>query len=140
VLGIFFGVLLSGKVDSWIHVLGAVTFCGIAVPSVLRLTAREYVTVIVAVVFASFVDEYLHERAPQAASGSALRNVLQYRFGLDVVVLALAMAGWLPFRYCLAMWAFDAAYLAAHFWISFRPASNRPDPERRVSMAQYTRR
>jgi hypothetical protein len=116
VLGILLGVLISGKVDSWLHAIGAVVFLVLAMPSLRLIEPAQYLPVLVTVVVGSCADEYLHDGL--ARGPAKVRRVLQYRCGLDLVLLALVMIGKLPLLYCFAMWTFDAAYIGAQLVIS----------------------
>lgn len=124
VLGIFLGVLLSGKVDSWLHALGAALFLGLAAPTLLHADVGQAWPVLAIVVLGSCADELLHDRRQTRRAQSAkskMRRVLQYRVGLDLALLALVFFGWLPLLYCIAMWTFDAAYIGTQLTVSAWP-------------------
>lgn len=116
IAGIFLGVLVSGKVDSWLHAIGAAVFLVLMAPVVPGMNQPQYLVVLGTVVIGSCADEFLHD-ASQLRRSRTLR-MLTYRCGLDMALLALVLVGTLPMLYCLAMWTFDAAYIGAQLAIS----------------------
>ena len=114
ILGIIFGVALSGKINRLNLVLGLVLTLLIA--GILGFQPPTLWLLIV-VSTSSFIDEFLHDRFTEKKS--CLKRFFRFRPILKLVMISLAVLSFIEFIYALAFWSFDLAYDATD-WLLVR--------------------